>query len=187
MKITLLHAIKRKTALGIALLLAGTTPVAAEAAQILTPSINISSRVVSDGVSVSNPKAIPSAIFEYEMTVANIPTNSTSQDGPVIANPVPDQLSLYVGDIGNYGSGPFIYEAASAGSGFECSFSSLSNMSDCVEFSDNGGSSFDYVPMPDRQGFDSNITHVRFRLKPGLQASQTATSTFVLRYRMRME
>jgi len=156
------------------------------AAQLLAPSIDISSRIISDGISASNPKAIPDAVLEYEMRVSNIPSDLAEQRGPVIANPVPDELSLFVGDIG-MGSGPFAYEPANGGSGFDCKFESLSNPADCVEFSDNGGASFDYSPTPDREGFDPNITHVRFRLKPGIQPDRPQTSSFILRYRMRME
>ena len=156
------------------------------AAQLLTPSIDISSRIVSDGVSATNPKAIPDAVVEYEMVVSNVPSDLADQRGPVIANPLPDQLSLFVGDIGT-GSGPFAYEPANGGSGFDCKFESLPNPADCVEFSDNGGASFDYSPTPDREGFDPNITHIRFRLQPGLQPDRPQTSSFILRYRMRME
>lgn len=157
-----------------------------QAAQLLAPSIDISSRIVSDGISASNPKAIPEAVVEYEMRVSNVPSDLAVQRGPVIANPVPEELSLFVGDIGTSG-GPFAYEPANGGSGFECKFESLSNSGDCVEFSNNGGTSFDYIPTPDQEGFDPNITHVRFRLKPGGQTDRPEISNFVLRYRMRVE
>jgi hypothetical protein len=170
----------------VALLCASLGSYGTSAAQILSPSISISSRIVSDGISSANPKAIPASVLEYEMLVSNVPSDLAVQRGPVIANPVPEQLSLFVGDIGT-GSGPFAYEPASSGSGFDCKFESLSNPADCVEFSDNGGASFDYSPTPDREGFDPNITHIRFRLQPGIQPDRPQTSSFILRYRMRME
>lgn len=176
----------KSVANGLALLLAIFAAGQARSAQLLAPSVDISSRVISDGISASNPKAIPDAIVEYEMLVANIPAETGGASGPAIVNPIPAQLSLFVGDIGT-GSGPFAYEVTNGASGFECRFETLSSMSDCVEFSDDGGQSFDYIPAPDRQGFDPNITHLRFRLKTGQPLESSQSSTFVLRYRMRME
>lgn len=163
------------------------TAAPAEANQLLTPSINVSSHVVSDGVSGFNPKAVPVSILEYEVAVENLSVPLGGEDGVVIANPIPERLSLYVGDLGGSGSGPFAYEVGNLGSGFECSFSSLSNMSDCVEFSSDGGASFGYQPVPDQHGFDSAVTHLRFRLQPRLLPLPPLISNFVLRYRMRME
>lgn len=170
-------------------LLATTVSIAAPAyaSQLLTPTVNVSSHVVSDGVSSFNPKSLPSAIIEYEVAVANVSVPHLEDDSFMIANPIPDQLSLFVGDLDGTGSGPFVYEADNTGSGFECSFASLSNMSDCVEFSNDGGANFGYQPVPDPQGFDPTITHVRFRLRPRLLPLPPLISNFVLRYRMRME
>lgn len=176
----------KSVANGLALLLAIFAAGQARSAQLLAPSIDISSRIISDGISRSNPRAIPASIVEYELLVANIPAETDGTSGPAIVNPIPAQLSLFVGDIGT-GNGPFVYETTNGASGFECRFETLSSMSDCVEFSDDGGQSFDYVPAPDRQGFDPDITHLRFRLKAGQPLESSQSSTFVLRYRMRME
>jgi hypothetical protein len=159
----------------------------AYSSQLLTPTVNVSSHVVSDGISGLNPKSLPLAIMEYEVAVGNVAIPLGGDDSFMIANPIPDQLSLFVGDLTGNGSGPFAYEASNIGSGFECSFASLSNMSDCVEFSNDGGASFGYQPLPDQQGFDSSVTHVRFRLRPRLSPLPPLISNFVLRYRMRME
>lgn len=153
----------------------------------LVPTVNVSSQVVTDGISLLNPKAAPGAVVEYAVAVTSASLPPEEQYSLIIANPVPASLSLFVGDLGSNGSGPFVYEIGSNGSGFDCSFSSLSSMTDCVEFSNNGGSSFDYQPTPDDQGFDADVTHVRFRVRPTTWPLLPLISNFILRYRMRME
>jgi hypothetical protein len=43
-------------------------------------------------------------------------------------------------------------------------FESLTSATDDVEFSNNNGTTFDYQPTPDAEGFDPLITDVRIRL-----------------------
>jgi len=53
-------------------------------------------------------------------------------------------------------------------------FSALGSNTDDLEFSSDGGATYTYMPVPDADGFDSNVTHFR-----GLTGGAFATSNGV--------
>ena len=66
--------------------------------------------------------------------------------------------------------------------GLTYSYVSLSNTGDSLAFSNNNGASYTYVPVPDADGFDANVTDIR--INPA--GTQTAGSAFNLRFRVRV-
>lgn len=102
-----------------------------------------------------------------------------------ISDKVPEHLSLFVGDLQGSGSGPAAF--TDHDSGLQFSFDGLSNPNDSVEFSSNGGATFDYIPVPDADGFDANVTHVRFRPRGALLTTTGPKERFSLRYRMKVK
>ena len=48
--------------------------------------------------------------------------------------------------------------------GLTLNFENLTSTADDIEFSNNNGTTFDYQPTPDAEGFDALITDIRIRL-----------------------
>ncbi|NNE44300.1 MAG: hypothetical protein HKN12_08815 [Gemmatimonadetes bacterium] len=66
-------------------------------------------------------------------------------------------------------------------------FASLGSAADDLEFSADGGASFSYVPVPDAQGVDPLVTHLRVRPRGTLAASAGAPHPgFELRFQVRV-
>jgi uncharacterized repeat protein (TIGR01451 family) len=117
----------------------------------------------------TNPKAIPGAVMLYTIAATNQGVGSIDADSVVITDPIPANTVLFVGDIDGPGpaTGPVLFTDGTSPdeSGLSYTFISLGSMADDVAFSNNGGSSYGYVPMPDADGFDANVTHMQITLK----------------------
>jgi len=140
----------------------------------------------------SNPKAIPGAVMVYTIAVSNQGNGSADADSLVITDPIPTNTSLFVGDIDGPGpaSGPVLFTDGTTPdeSGLTYTFSSLDNAEDDVAFSNNGGSTFIYVPEPDAQGFDSNVTHIQVTAKGSFNGRSGGNiPSFEIRIKMGVE
>lgn len=153
----------------------------------LTPQIRITltNRVISDGVSSTNPKALPGAVVEYQAHVANYGQLFASENIAVTTD-VPRNLSLFVKDNGSNDIVPFVFVDGSPPSSLICVFAALADQADCIEFSNDGGASFNYQPVPDGEGVDSNITHVRFRLTGAMAPALLQPASFSVRFRLKV-
>lgn len=147
--------------------------------------ITLTNRVISDGVSGTNPKALPGAIVEYQAHVANYGQLFASNN-VAVTTAVPSNLSLFVEDDGSDSFLPFVFIDGSPPSSLICLFAALADQADCIEFSDDGGASFNYQPIPDGEGVDSNITHVRFRLTGAMAPALLQPASFTVRFRMKV-
>lgn len=132
----------------------------------------------------TNPKSIPSARKRYSVTVRDA-GNARAIDSNTVAVvvPVPANTRLYVRDLGATGSGPVQFVNGTPSSGLTYTYTSLASTTDDLEFSNNGGGTWTYVPTPDASGVDAAVTHMRVR--PKGQPACTATSTpgnFELRF-----
>ena len=76
-------------------------------------------------------------------------------------------------NLGGSPAGPIAFNAGSTGLLF--TFTSLADQSDDVDFSNNGGSSWTYVPQPDGAGIDTAVTHIRLRPRGAMAAGATFT------------
>lgn len=123
----------------------------------------------------TNPKLIPGAYVYYTVTVENPGAASVTSGSIVITDPTPASLSLYVGDVPGT-TGPLLFTAGSSGATY--SFAGLASTTDDVEFSNNGGTSWTYVPTPNADGVDPAVTHMRIRPK----GTMAATSSFTLNF-----
>jgi trimeric autotransporter adhesin len=150
-------------------------------------AVTTSSQTITDGVSFANPKSIPSAVIDYTTQVANRSVLPLLPDALVVTNPVPQQLILYVGDIAGPGSGPVLFAQGTRSSQLICVFSGIADGSDCLEFSNNNGASFNYQPVPDADGYDAAVTHIRIRPQGLMAPALLQPSSFVLRYRMKVK
>lgn len=147
------------------------------------PDIHLSSRIVADPLGSQRPKALPGALVEYELQVSNFDTRLLDHGGFAITSPVPRQLMLLIANPASPDLSPFQFEKRSDAT--VCRVGDMGIAGSCLQFSSNGGASFDYVPNPGTDGVDSRITHVRFRIS-GTDAPGEVTA-FILRYRMIME
>lgn len=147
--------------------------------------ITVTNRVISDGVSQANPKVFPGAIVEYQAHVANHGQLVVS-DNFAVTSQVPPNLSVFVDGDGSNSFVPFVFVDGSPPSTLICIFAALGDQADCVEFSDDGGTRFDYRPIPDSDGVDPNITHVRFRLSGAMAPAILQPPSFTVRFRMKV-
>lgn len=141
-----------------------------------TLSVTKVSSLISDPVNLtSNPKAIPGALVEYLISVANNGTATTDTNSVVVIdNGPPDAKLCQINRIG----GPVVFTNP-AGSGLTYNFASLGSGTDSLEFSNDDGGSWAYVPTADGQGCDAGVT--AFRVRPG--GGLAADSSFALRVR----
>lgn len=120
--------------------------------------------VKSDPVNgTSTPKAIPGAVVEYQLILTNPSSNAVDDDTLVISDPVPAQVDLVVADIAGVNSGPVRFLDGTPTSDLTYTFTSLASMTDDVEFSDDNGATWTYVPTPDAGGRDPAVTDLRIR------------------------
>ncbi|PKP95282.1 MAG: proprotein convertase, P [Alphaproteobacteria bacterium HGW-Alphaproteobacteria-14] len=135
-------------------------------------SVTKVSSLISDPVNLtSNPKAIPGALVEYLISVTNNGTAATDNNSVVVIDNGPADAKLC--QIARAG-GPIIFNDP-GGSGLAYSFAALGSASDSLEFSDDGGASWSYVPAPDGQGCDASVTSFRVRPGGGLVAGRSFT------------
>jgi len=162
-------------------------PLTAADAAGLGLTVTKASTVISDAVSALNPKALPGAVIDYTLTVAN-PNgvlSGVAVGGVVISDPLPANVSLRVADLNASGSGPVEFTdgllLGLLGSGFNYNFSGLSSTTDSVDFYD--GTSWTYTPVPDANGYDAKVRQIRVKFT----GNQNNGSSFKLRFRVRLK
>jgi hypothetical protein len=139
---------------------------------------------LSDPASGSiNPKTIPGALVAYDILVNNTGTGAIDSNTVVITDVVPGQSDLFVGDVGVPGSGPVAFVDGVPASGLRYTFTSLASLTDDVDFSDDGGTTFSYAPVPDAAGVDPAVTHIRIQPRGPIGAGRN----FVMRFQVRIE
>lgn len=150
-------------------------------------TVTTSSQIISDGISFKNPKSIPSAVIDFTTQVANRSLLPQLPEALFVTNQVPTQLILYVGDLAGAGSGPVDFKQGTWPSQLTCTFGGIADGTDCLEFSNNDGATFSYQPLPDADGYDAAVTHIRIRPQGLMAPALLQPSSFVLRYRMKVK
>jgi hypothetical protein len=131
-----------------------------------------------------NPFAIPGSIVEYSIEVTNQGAGTVDTDTLGILDPVPSNGCLIVDDIAGAGSGPVSFTDGSPSSGLSYSFISLASTSDDVAFSNDGGVTYNYTPVPGLSGCDAAVTHIDINPKGEFAAdigSGSPNATFSFR------
>jgi uncharacterized repeat protein (TIGR01451 family) len=132
--------------------------------------------VLSDPVNgTTNPKNIPGAEELYTIKVENTGQGRVDSDTVSIADTLPANTSLYVGNLGGSPAGPVTY--TSTGSNLAFTYSSLGSTTDDVEFSKDNGVTWNYAPVADANGYDALVTNVRFKPK-GRMAGWSGTGAY---------
>lgn len=149
----------------------------------------LSHPLVSDPFNgTTNPKAIPGAVLLYSLNVSNGSAGYPDSNSVAVVQSVPAQAVLYVSDLGAAGSGPVAFAQGTPSSGLSYSYSSLASTTDDLAFSNNGGSSFVYTPVPDGTGYDPAVTHIRVSPKGVFAgASGSGSPNFTVSYRVKVK
>lgn len=135
----------------------------------------------------SNPRSIPGSLQQYAIGVSNTGPGPVDANSIAIVDAVPANTRLYVLDIGAPGTGPVQFVDGAPSSALNYSFIALASAADSLDFSNDGGTSWSYVPVPDADGFDAAVTHLRVR-PGGTMAANTGSGDprFELRLRVRV-
>ena len=146
-----------------------------------------SAQTIEDPVNGStDPKSIPGAIVLYTITLINQGLSPVDADTFVITDPVPSNAALFVGDLSAGSPVAFIDGAIS--SGLSLGFTSLSSTTDDIEFSNVGGSPFNYTPVPDVDGYDAGVTDFGLLTKGSFAASDgTNHPGFSIMFKVRIQ
>ena len=144
---------------------------------------------LSDPVNgASNPRAIPGAVIEYTVIVSNQGAGSSDADSIRFSDPIPVPSQLIVDDIAGPGSGPVAFTQGVPTSTLSYSYASLASLADDLEFSNDGGATWSYVPTPDVNGADPAVTHLRASPSGSFAAKTGPTGpSFTLRFRVRID
>ncbi|HLA70542.1 MAG TPA: hypothetical protein VK624_03460 [Steroidobacteraceae bacterium] len=144
------------------------------------PSITMlkTSTVLSDPVNTSNPKRIPLAVVQYEISVTNSGPGTVDSNTLVITDPLPTATAMYVATaLGD----PLVFVNGSTPSGL--TFNYASN----VTYSSVGaGGPWTYTPVPDANGFDALVKAVRISPSGIMSAAGSGNPSFVVRFRVRI-
>ena len=132
----------------------------------------------------NSQKRIPGSIVEYLVNVSNS-GGAADPNSVRVSDTIPANTSLRVVDYAGAGSGPVQFANGTTASGLTYTYTSLSSTTDDLEFSNDGGTSWTYVPTAGANGCDTAVTNVRVNLK-GTFVADTATPdpSFALRFRI---
>jgi hypothetical protein len=142
----------------------------------------------SDSVNGSiNPKSIPGASMLYTIQISNQGAGAADTNSIITTDRIPGNTSLFVGDIDSAGSGPVYFQNGPAPSGLNFAYAGLNSLIDDVNFSNNSGTSFDYIPSPDADGYDSNVTDIMINPKGVFNGALGGNNpSFLLMFRVRV-
>lgn len=154
-----------------------------------TITLQKTSQTLSDPVNgTTNPKAIPGALAEYSIQATNSGLTAADNDSIAITDAIPANTALYVGDISGAGSGPVRFVDGIPPSGLSYNFINLASTTDNVSFSNNGGASYVYVPSPDADGVDTNVTNIRITTHGQFLASGgSGNPNFQFKFRVKVQ
>ena len=151
------------------------------------PALRVAKTVAptSDPINgVTNPKSIPGSVQLYNLRVTNQGGGPIDNNAVAIVDNVPANTRLFVGNLGAPGSGPVEFVNGSPSSALTWTFTALNSTTDDVDFSNDGGTSWTYVPVPDANGYDAAVTHLRLRPKGTMPGNGGGDPWFELRFRV---
>ena len=136
----------------------------------------------------SNPKAIPGAVMQYTISSTNSGFGAADADSVTVTDSIPINTEMFVDDIAGAGSGPLAFIDGSTPSALAYSFVALGSTADDIDFSNDGGVTYNYTPAPDADGYDSNVTHFRGLTSGTFAASDGINNPgFSFQFRVRVQ
>jgi hypothetical protein len=151
------------------------------------PALRVAKTVAptSDPINgVTNPKSIPGSVQLYNVRVTNQGGGPVDNNAVAIVDTVPANTRLFVGNLGAPGSGPVAFVNGTPSSALTWTFTALNNLTDDVDFSNDGGVTWTYVPVPDADGYDAAVTTLRLRPKGTMPGNGGGDPYFELRFRV---
>jgi hypothetical protein len=159
---------------GNVLVTAGPTLVVSKTSQSFSDPVN----------NTTNPKSIPGATKLYLVRVTNQGSGAVDSNALVIVDPLPANTRLYVADLAAPGSGPVAFVQGSPSSTLTWTYSALNNLTDDVDFSNDGGVTWTYVPVPGSDGTDAAVNALRLRPKGTMAGNGGGNTWFELQFRV---
>jgi hypothetical protein len=144
--------------------------------------------VISDPFNnASNPKSIPGAVELYTLRITNQGTGIVDSNTLAIVDAIPTHTALDVRDAGAVGSGPIVFVNGTPSSALTYGYTALNNTTDNLDFSNDGGTTWTYTPVPNADGYDPNVTHIRVRPQGAMAGSGAGGNPyFELRFKVRV-
>ena len=122
----------------------------------------------------SNPKAIPGSILEYSIQAKNEGELETDNNSIKITDHIPANTKVCVSNTGNCKTPYFVNGTPDSGL-------SLSG----TVYSNDGGATYTYLPTPDADGADFDVTDLRSSFNGAFQPKTGATApNFQLKFRV---
>lgn len=143
--------------------------------------------VTSDPVNGNtDPKNIPGAEVLYTLRVTNTGPGTVDNNTLVITDPIPANTILFVGDLGSVaGSGPVSFLQGTPTSNLTWTYGSLTSLTDDLEFSNDNGATWSYLPTPP---YDAAVNRIRLSPKGTMAAASGGVNSFFeLQFRVRLK
>ena len=151
-------------------------------------NINIDIQDNPNTISV-NDKAIPNAVLRYNVAVTNEGNVSTLGSNPIeLIQTLSDDAELFVNNLS--ADGPVLFNDAAGNdtSGLSYNFISLASTTDDLSFSNDNGVSFNYIPVPDGDGYDSAVTHIKLLFTGSMKPKYSlGTPKFDIEYQVKIK
>lgn len=145
-------------------------------------------QVESDPVNGATlPRRIPGSFQLYAVSVSNQGPGPVDGDSVAVTDAIPVNTRLFIGDLGLPGSGPVAFVDGSPSSALSWTYTALNSGSDDLEFSNDGGATWTYVPVADADGCDAAVTHLRMRPRGTMPGQGVGSPGFELRFRVRVD
>jgi hypothetical protein len=138
-----------------------------------------SSTLFSDPIhGTSNPKMIPGALVDYLISVTSPSAYNVDSGSLFVIDNLPPEVWLQVTDLGGANSGPVIFTDGSPVTNLTYGFTNLNSAVDDLEFSQDGGLTWGYLPAANLGAVDTRVTGIRVNPKGSMAASRTFTLRF---------
>jgi hypothetical protein len=112
-----------------------------------------------------SPRAIPGAQMLYQLLVTNSGRSPSDANSILITSPLPARTALLLAGP------PVSFTDGVPSSGLTFAWGGAASLTDDVQFSNNGGATFSYIPAPGADGADPAVTHIRITPKGAFRAS----------------
>jgi len=132
----------------------------------------------------TNPKSIPGSVQLYNVRVTNQGGGPVDNNAVAIVDSVPANTRMFVGNLGAPGSGPIAFVQGSPSSTLTFTYTALNSTTDDVDFSNDNGATWTYVPVPDANGYDAAVTTLRMRPRGTMPGNGGGNTWFELRFRV---
>ena len=140
----------------------------------------MSPQVLSDPINLdSNPKSLPGSYSQIAVEISNVGSGAPETGSLSFKSSLPENSYLFLPAT------PFGFTDGPTPSGLTLNYLGLNSVTDNIEFSDDSGLTFDYVPAPDAAGIEPNVTDLRITPAGTMNcATPSGDPSFVFSYQI---